>query len=287
VCVGIAETKTLAKLANHCAKKSHAGKDGVCDLTRLTDAERSHVFSKIDVGEVWGVGPRISERLRANGIMTVEALRNADPKAVRREFSVVMERTVQELNGQPCMAIEDAAPAKQQIMSSRSFGTYVTDLEALQEAVASYIATAAEKLRRQGSIAGMVQVYIRTSPFRTDLPQYSQTFTIPLPDATDDTLLLTRAALYGLRKIYRPGYEYQKAGIMLMNLTDARNQQASLFSIAKDNTRLMAVMDRINQTWGRGTLRSAATGITKSWAMKRERMSPRWTTNWAELPVVR
>jgi DNA polymerase V len=284
VCVGIGETKTLAKLANHCAKKGHAGSDGVCDLTRLSTAERSKVFSGIDVGEIWGVGPRISERLRSGGIQTVEGLRRADPKAIRREFSVVMERTVQELNAMPCIELTDVAPAKQQIMSSRSFGRYVTDIQGLREAVASYVAIAAEKLRRQGSVAGMIQVYVRTNPFREGHPQYSKALTVPLPESTDDTLMLTRAALWGLRRIFVAGYEYQKAGVTLMNLSDASHQQASLFSASKDNVKLMDTMDRINGIWGRGTLRSAATGVVKPWAMKRERMSPRWTTCWDELP---
>lgn len=285
VCVGIAETKTLAKLANHCAKKSLAGADSVCDLTRLSEVERSTLFATIDVGEVWGIGPRLSKQLTDQGISTVEALRRADPKVIRREFSVVVERTVMELNAVPCMSLEDVTPAKQQIMSSRSFGNYVYDLEPLQEAVASYVATAAEKLRGQGSVAGMIQVYVRTNPHKDDHPQYSKGLTIPLPKATDDTLRLTKAALWGLRRIYRPGYAYQKAGVTLMNLTDQTNQQASLLGGHRSNDRLMAVMDRVNGIWGQGTLRSAATGITQSWAMKREKMSLQYTTNWEQLPI--
>jgi DNA polymerase V len=285
VCVGIAETKTLAKLANHCAKKSLAGVDSVCDLTRMSEAERSALFAAIEVGEVWGIGPRLSKQLANRGIGTVEALRRADPKAIRREFSVVVERTVMELNAVPCLSLEEVAPAKQQIMSSRSFGNYVYDLEPLKEAVASYVATAAEKLRGQGSVAGMIQVYVRTNPHKENAPQYSKGLTIPLPDPSDDTLYLTRVALWGLRRIYRPGFAYQKAGVVLMNLTDAANQQASLFGTHRNNDRVMAVMDRVNAVWGRGTLRSAATGIAKSWAMRRERMSPRYTTEWDQLPV--
>ena len=170
-------------------------------------------------------------------------------------------------------------------MSSRSFGNYVYDLEPLKEAVASYIATAAEKLRGQGSVAGMIQVYVRTNPHKDDHPQYSKGLTIPLPEATDDTLRLTKAALWGLKRIFRPGFAYQKAGIVLMNLTDSATQQASLFGTHRDNDRLMAVMDRVNAMWGRGTLRSAATGITRSWSMRREKMSPQFTTHWEQLPV--
>ena len=286
VCVGIAETKTLAKLANHCAKKGLAGVEGVCDFGRLSEKELSALFSTIEVGEIWGVGRQLSKKLGDRGITTVEALRKADQKTLRREFSVVLERTVMELNGTPCIELEEAAPNKQQIISSRSFGKPVYDIEELSQAVASYIGIAAEKLRSQGSLAGMVQVYIRTNPFKEGVPQYQRGLTVPLSQASDDTLLLTRAALWGLKKIYRPGFEYKKAGIALLNLTDGATPQIDMFSTRKDNTKLMAAMDQINGIWGRGSLRSAAEGIQKDWKMKREKKSPGYTTCWDQLPTV-
>lgn len=286
VCVGIAETKTLAKLANHCAKKGLAGADSVCDFTRMNESDLTALFATLPVGEVWGIGPRLSRQLQERGIGTVEVLRTANAKTLRREFSVVMEKVIAELNGHACIDLEHAVPNKQQIMSSRSFGNYVYDLEALSEAVASYISIAAEKLRHQGSVAGMVQVYARTNPHKAEHPQYQMAHTVPLPEATDDTLQLTRVALWALRRIYREGYAYQKAGVMLMSLSEAGAVQRDLFSPAKDNAVLMQTMDRINTLWGRGTLRSAAEGVEKRWAMKRERMSPRWTTMWGEVPVV-
>lgn len=285
VCVGFAETKTLAKLANHCAKKNLAGANGICDFGKITDTDLSHLFSSIPVGEIWGIGRRLSEQLIHRGIPTVETLRTANAKTLRREFSVVMERTIAELNGISCMTMEETVPNKQQIMSSRSFGNYVFDLEPLGEAVASYIAIAAEKLRSQGSLAGMVQVYIRTNPHKATAPQYQRGLTIPLPEPTDDTLRLTTVAKWGLKKIYRPGFAYQKAGVALMNLRDAGTVQMILFSKAKDNTRLMHVMDQINDLWGRGTLHSAAEGVQKEWTMKREKKSPGYTTRWDQLPV--
>ena len=284
VCVGFAATKTLAKLANHCAKKNLAGVEGVCDFGRLTDHERFRLFSSIPVGEIWGVGPRLSKQLSDRGIVTVEALRTADAKTLRREFSVVLERTMAELNGISCIAMEEAAPNKQQIMSSRSFGHYVHELEPLGEAVASYIAIAAGKLRSQGSLAGMVQVYIRTNPHKANAPQYQRGLSIPLPEPTDDTLRLTTIAKWGLKKIYRPGFAYQKAGVALMNLRDSGTVQPDLFSKARDSTRLMQVMDHINAVWGRGTLHSGAEGIQKEWKMKREQKSPGYTTRWDQLP---
>ena len=285
VCVGFAQTKTLAKLANHCAKKGLAGVEGVCDFARLNRAELSALFSALPVGEVWGVGRRLSAQLGARGVGTVEALRTADAKVLRREFSVVLERTMAELNGISCLAMEEAAPNKQQIMSSRSFGQPVHDLDELGEAVASYIAIAAAKLRGQGSLAGAIQVYVTTNPFKPQDPQYQRGLTIPLPEPTDDTLRLIRVARWGLKKIFRPGFAYKKAGIALMNLSDAGTVQADLFSKGKDNTRLMAVMDQINGGWGRGTLHSAAEGIQKEWKMKREKKSPGYTTRWDQLPV--
>jgi len=289
VCVGIAPTKTLAKLANYCAKKNLAGSEGVCDFGRLSGSELSGLLTTIEVEEIWGVGRKLSEQLNARGIKTVEALRTADAKTLRREFSVVMERTMMELNGTPCISMEEVASVKQQIISSRSFGTPVKDIEQLQEAVATYIAIAAEKLRAQGSAAGMVQVYIRTSAFRTDIHSYNGQQTIPLPAASDDTLCLTRAALWGLKRIYKPGYSYSKAGVVLMNLCDADSVQPDMFSAGKDNSRVMAVMDKINNIYGRGTLRTAAAGVgqKQDWRMKREMMSPAYTTKWDQLPTAR
>ena len=287
VCVGFAATKTLAKLANHCAKKALAGRTGVCDFGQLDASARKALFSSIPVREIWGIGPNLSRQLIERGIETVEALRTADAKTLRREFSVVLERTMAELNGVSCLSLEEAVPNKQQIMSSRSFGQYVYELEPLAEAVASYIAIATEKLRSQGSLAGMVQVYIRTNPHKASAPQYQRGLTIPLPEPTDDTLRLTRVAKWGLKKIYRPGFAYQKAGIALMNLRDTGTVQMNLFTKAKDTTRLMQAMDQINAVWGRGTLHSAAEGVRKEWTMKREKKSPGFTTRWDQLPEAR
>jgi DNA polymerase V len=287
VCVGFAATKTLAKLANRCAKQGLAGHDGVCDFSRLTPAECSALFATLPVGDIWGVGRRLSAQLVEEGISTVEALRTADPKSLRRRYSVVLERTHAELNGESCLTLDDTVANKQQIMSSRSFGQYVYDITELKEAVASYISVAAHKLRRQHSVAGMVQVYIRTNPFKAEAPQYQRGLNVPLPEPTDDTLRLTRVAHWALKKIYQPGYAYQKAGVCLMDLSDAAAVQKSLFSIGRDNTRLMQAMDRINTTFGRGTLRSAAEGVRKEWTMKREMKTPAYTTRWDQLPQVR
>ena len=287
VSVGFAPTKTLAKMANNCAKKGYAGANGVCDFGKMSAAERSGVLSKVGIRDIWGVGAQLTKQLTDRGITTVEALRTADAKVLRREFSVVLERTIAELNGIPCVDMEESAPDKQQIMSSRSFGDYVTELEPLNAAVASFIAIAAEKLRHQGSVAGMVNVFIRTNTFSPNQKQYQPSVTLPLAEPSADTLALTSIALKGLKGIFRPGYSYKKAGITLMNLSDGATIQPDMFSTARDNTKLMAVMDRINNQYGRGTLHSAAEGISTKWKMKRERMSQEYTTSWNGLPTAR
>ena len=287
VCVGIAPTKTLTKLANHCAKKNLAGTDGVCDFGQLSADELTALFDRIEVNEVWGVGRRLTERLAGMGITTVRALRDADPTQIRREVSVVLERTVRELRGVSCLALEDVAPKKQQIMSSRSFGEYVYELTDLEQAMSTYIARAAEKLRRQRSLANAVQVYIRTNPFSERQPQYQRGMTVPLTQATSDTIRLTRAALWGLKRIYRPGFAYQKAGVMLMDLHSEDRVQGVLFeTTAPARPALMDVIDRANARWGGGTLKLASEGVKKPWQMKRERMTPAYTTRWDELPRV-
>ena len=202
VCVGVGPTKTLAKFANHLAKKNPVF-DGVCDLHALSRPERLAWMHGVEVGEVWGVGPRITKRLAAMGITSVLALRNASPKEMRTHFGVVMERTCNELRGISCLELEDIAQPKKQIMSSRSFGAPVETLAELRESVASYLATAAEKLRRQKSAAGAVYVFLLTNRFKEDEPQYNAGITVPMPDATDDTLVLTDAALKGLAAIFR------------------------------------------------------------------------------------
>lgn len=250
--------------------------------------ERLALFDRIDVGEVWGVGRKITARLESMGIGTVRQLHDADAETLRSQFSVVLERTVRELRGVSCLNLEEVVPDKQQIMSSRSFGTLVYDRAELEEAVASYIARAAEKLRAQDALAGALQIYIRTNIFKPEVPQYQRAMTIPLPEASADTRLLTLWGLRLLRQIYRPGYGYHKAGITLMEIVPRANQQFSLFVPSSQeprrNDKLMATLDAINGRYGRGSLRLAAEGVTKSWQMRRGNLSPRYTTDWEGVP---
>ena len=239
-------------------------------------------MAKIDVGEVWGVGRRIKQRLNTIGIHSVLDLRNTPPKTLRAQFGVVMERTGEELRGVSCLVLEGIA-TKKQIMSSRSFGTSVVDVEELQEAVATYISRAAEKLRQQKSVAGAVYVFLETNRFKEAEPQYSNGVTVPLANPTDDTLILVKTANRALKSIYRAGFQYKKVGTMLTLLSE--HSQGSLFP--PPSSGLMAVMDRINSAMGRDTLKSAAAGMNHRWVTRSDHHSPRYTTSWDELPIVR
>ncbi len=245
-------------------------------------------MAQIAVGEVWGVGRRINQRLAAMGIQTVLDLRNASPKEIRSQFGVVMERTCEELRGISCLDLEDVAPAKKQIMSSRSFGAPVERIEELQEAVATYVERAAEKLRGQGSESGALYVFVETNRFKEQEPQYNAGKTIPLVVPSDDTRILIQAAMRGLKALFRPGYRYKKAGIMLTLLSGRGTKQATLFDNPDENarsSRLMATVDKANREFGRNALHSAATGVTQRWAMRSGNRSPHYTTRWDELPV--
>ncbi len=287
VCAGLGPTKTLAKLANHLAKKNPEF-NGVCDLHALSKAERLQWMAQTDVGEVWGVGRRIAQRLQAVGVHTVLDLRRQSPQNMQAQFGVVMERTCNELRGVSCLELEDVAPPKQQIMTSRSFGTPVITLPELREAVASYVAKAAEKLRQQGSVAAAVQVFVQTNRFKPNDPQYNAGLLVPLMDPSSDTLALTRAAIFGLELIYKPGYQYKKAGVMLTMLSNQAARQETLFDepLARARSaRLMAALDTLNRTYGHNTLRMGVCGTASRWGMKSENRSGRFTTRWDELPI--
>lgn len=288
VSVGIASTKTLAKLANHVAKK-RPEYAGVCDFNRFSSREFDLLLSGIEVGEIWGVGPRITRQLQAMGIKTVLDLKQADAQHIRQQFSVVLERTVAELNGVACIELELAGQNKQQIMSSRSFGMPVTTLQDMREAVSSYVTRATEKLRHQGSVAGSVCVYVQTNPFKENEPQYQRSIVVPLAKPTDDTLLLVRAALDGLETIFAVGYRYKKAGVLLSGLESKATLMRTLFDDVEAESKsssLMRVIDAINARMGKDMVGSAAAGIRQPWKMRRERKSPSYTTCWDELPVI-
>lgn len=294
--IGIGHTKTLAKVANRLAKR-HADfqASGICNLTALPTPIIERYLSQIAVGDVWGIGSRWSAKLEGLGVRSALDLRQVEPAWIRQHFNVVMERTARELRGVSCLPMEQAPPPKQQIITSRSFGKLVSDLPSLRQAVSSYTATAATKLRQQSSSTQALTVFLHTPPFNPTEPQYHPTVTMRLAEPSHDTLVLTHAALKGLQRIYQPEYRYQKAGVMLLNLMPAGQGQLSLFAMPTAATaqreRLLEVMDRINRDLGRDTLWTAAQGLTHqekedSWRMQRGTLSPAYTTRWADLPRV-
>jgi len=300
--IGIAPTKTLAKLANYVAKTAER-KPGfypsklaqVCNLVQLPSEELDAVLEATEVGEVWGVGRKIAAQLKEAGIETALDLARLDPATVRRRWSVVLERTVRELQGMPCIGLDDQPPPKKEIACTRSFGQPVSELPALEQAISTFASMAAQKLRRQASHTAHVLVFIHTSPYRKG-PQYARSITVPLRSATSDTVSIVHAALTGLRRIYRPGYLFIKAGVMLLDLHSAKLRQRELDlepQETEDSTRerLMGVLDELNQRYGRGTVNLASAGVQAkgeraSWAMRQERRSPAYTTCWEDMPVV-
>lgn len=283
VSVGLGPTKTLAKAANRTAKK-HAALGGVLDLT---GRDAGAVLERLEAGDVWGIGPRYARMLEAHGIRTARQFRDADQLWVRRKMGVTGWQTQLELRGRSCLPLEHAAAPRKAVTSSRSFGRPVTSLEELRESVADYMARAAEKLRRQGSVASLVTVAITTNPFKPG-PQYSNRADLPLHPATDFTPDLVRAAWRILERLYRPGFEYKKTWVMLAGLEPKAGQRLSLLAGTPDprRDRLMGVLDGVNRTMGRGALRFAAEGLERTWTMRQAQRSPRYTTRWDELPVV-
>lgn len=301
-CVGIGQTKTLAKLANYIAKSAER-KPGsypaelarVCNLAALGQDDLLTLYRLTPVGEVWGVGPRIGKQLQAEGVTTVLDLFRMPPAMARARWGVVMERTIRELLGQACIELDDAPQPKQEIACTRSFGRPVQQLPPLIEAVSEFAARAAEKLRKQGSLAGQLHVFAHTSPFRPG-PRFSRSVTVPLRRPTADTTQLVRAAVAGMRSIYRPGYDLAKAGVMLFDLVDGQTWQGELAlddEDKHDRSRLMAAMDVLNHRYGRGTVHVASTGIegqngdARGWAMRQDRRTPQYTTRWEDVPVAK
>lgn len=284
--VGIGQTKTLAKFANVMAKQRSCV-DGVFNLCDLPVAAVDELMTSQPVGTVWGIGPRLKQRLQAEGVLSVLDLKQSAPEAIRRRYGLVVEKTVRELRGQSCLSMEEIGRPRQHILSSRSFGTVLTQPEPIRAAVSHHAAHVAEKLRQQQGEARHVYVMVRTNPSREQDLQYRRTTLIPLAMPTADTAVILAAAMAGLREVFRPGFKYHKVGVMLGDISDSAQQQADLFHAADDakRTRLMALMDQINQKQGRGTLHFASTDLDDAWHMKHASRSPRFTTCWDELPV--
>ncbi len=284
VCIGIGPSKTLAKLMNFVAKQ-HPKSQGVFNYNQLTERQIDSVLSNIPISEVWGIGRRLNKSLLNLNIETVKQLRDADLTAMRGHFGITMEKTIRELRGESCITIEEIVRPKQQIISSRSFASSISDLFDLESAIAHFISCAAEKLRSQKSIASMVQVFLMTDRFRQDQPQYHPCMTMPLPMPTSNTMLLQRAAIECLKTIYKKGFRYRKAGIMFYGISSESVLQVDMFSTAPENPQLMQTLDAINRRFGRGTLTLSQDGAIKNWAARQDQKSPSYTTDWEQLPV--
>jgi DNA polymerase V len=285
VCVGIGPTKTLAKLANHVAKK-HPRSKGVFSYNALTAEQKTRLLAQLPVEEVWGVGRKLTKRLALHGIQTVLDLREAHIPTLRAEFGVVMEKIQRELQEVACIKLEEVQPDKQQIISSRSFGGMVTELPVLKDALSTFVANACAKLRAQNSHAAVIQVFLQTNWFRKDLPQYMPSLAVPLPYPTNDSLEVNRWADYLCERMFKDGYQYKKAGIMLSEISPVTRQQGDLLETAPaGNQRLMQALDTLNKRYGRGAVKISTQGAYKDWQMRQERKSPCYSTRWDELPV--
>ncbi|EBY5753482.1 translesion error-prone DNA polymerase V subunit UmuC [Salmonella enterica subsp. enterica serovar Give] len=281
--VGIAATKTLAKLCN-AAAKTWTATGGVVALTDRNRLEK--LMSLLPVSEVWGVGRRTEKELNAMGIKTALDLCRMDTRFARRHFSVVLERTIRELRGEACLMLEEDSAAKQQIVVSRSFGERVTQLQDMQQAVTGYAVRAAEKLRQEKRYVRVVSVFVRTSAYAVNDLQYSNQASETLLLPTHDTRDIIEAAQRALSRIFRPGIRYAKAGVMLCDLHD-RETQLDLFSNNRPrdgSDSLMQLLDKINRG-GKNAIFFAGEGINPSFAMRRQLLSPAYTTSWGELPV--
>ncbi|WP_421512144.1 translesion error-prone DNA polymerase V subunit UmuC [Enterobacter sp. JS8-1] len=284
--VGIAPTKTLAKLANYAAKR-WASTGGVVDLSGRERQRK--LLEKVPVEEVWGVGRRITKKLNAMGITTALELAEASSWVIRKHFNVVMERTARELRGEPCLDLEEFTPTKQQIICSRSFGHRITQYEEMHQAICAYAERAAEKLRGEHQYCRFISVFVRTSPHADNEIYYGNQASVTLMTPTNDSRDIIRAATEALGRIWLDGYRYMKAGVMLADFFSSGVAQLNLFDdnrLRANSAALMEMIDSVNHS-GKGKIWFAGQGIEKSWAMKREMLSPAYTTRYADLPVAK
>lgn len=283
VSLGIAQTKTLAKMANKFAKK-YPAYNRLCIID--TEEKRIKALKLFEIGDVWGIGRRQAAKLEKQGVKTAFDFTQLPGSWVRKNMTVVGERTWKELRGISCIDMETAPPAKKQICTSRSFGKMVEDIDTISEAIATHASTCAQKLREQKSFAQSLMVFIHTNNFREDLPQYWKNTIVQLPVPTSDTLEIVHYALEGLRKIFLPGYQYKKAGVIITEITD--NAQLGLFdSVDREKReRLMQVVDKINGKF-QHNVKLAIQGSGRDWKLKQEQLSQCYTTDINEIIIVK
>ena len=280
--IGIAETKTLSKVANHIAKKQ---KSGVVSLVNIKDLDP--ILEKVEVRDIWGVGKQLSKFYIKNGIYNAKQLKNASNTWIKKTKNVLSSRTAMELRGVPCIEIETKQAKRKSCCVSRSFGKKVEKLRELKESVTSYCLNAAEKIRSESLVCKSITVFIRTSPFQNKGIFYSNSKTIDFPISTNNSIEIVKNALTGLDLIYKDGFKYQKAGIILSGLSDSEKGN-SLFKSTKDERikNLMQSIDNTNYRYGRSTISLASAGINKKWSMRRQYSSKIDTADFYSLPKI-
>ncbi|EHY9845488.1 Y-family DNA polymerase [Vibrio splendidus] len=282
VCVGFGKTLTLAKLANNAAKKIQ-GYRGVCVID--SDESRIKVLSQLSTRDVWGIGSKIEQRLKFMGVTNALHLANYPPDLIKKEFSVEVERTVRELNGQQCKSWDLVRADKKQIFSTRSTGQRITDLDSLQQALCQHANIASLKARKQRSLCRVMMCFSSSSPFDNQhiTRRAIHRFAYPTSDVTH----ISRVASMLSQQLYQDGVRFYKVGVGLLELTDGRNEQLDIFNQAPNNPKLMGVYDALNNRFGKDTLFLGAQGTERKWSMRREFLTPQYTTNWRDLPRIR
>lgn len=279
--VGFGPTATLSKAANHAAKKL-PGFDGVAVIDN--EASRKHILGMMDVGDVWGVGRRISKKLKIMGIHTALDLANQPAKIMRKQFSVVLERTINELNGTACLSWDEVKQKKKEVYSTRSFGERITDIHSLKSALTAHCSIVSRKLRKQGSLAKRLVIFAHSSPHENNY--YKRAFIHEFPVASSDATVFANAVKNVIVSIYKPGVRFYKCGIGAIELEGGMHHQADLFNQSQDKPELMKCLDEINNRFGSHTLKIASEKQTSSWKMRRDLLSPRYTTRWSDIPVI-
>jgi len=282
VSIGVAPTKTLAKIANRLAKKDKSS-NGVCLL--MSPHEQEAALRELALSDIWGIARRLAQRLKMIDIHSPQDLRAANTKFIRKHFGVTLERIVHELNGCSCLELEQIVPNRKSLIASRSFGRPVKILDEMSQAIATHASRAAEKMRKQNLTTANLIVFIETNPFEKSQPQYRASQSVQLSITTSDTSRITSAALKALSVIWRNGYNYKKGGVMLLDLTPAGALQHTLFSMpdtTASQSRMQA-LDALNKKYGKGTIVIGAAGLRHGWSLRREYLSPNYTTSWQEL----
>jgi DNA polymerase V len=281
--IGIAKTKTLSKIANHIAKKT---KSGVVSLIGIEDIDP--ILEKVEINDVWGIGKQLTKFFVQNGIHNAKQLKNISNTWIKKSSNVLSSRTAMELRGISCVSLEAQSSKRKSCVVSRSFAKKVEKLQELQESITSYCLNAAEKIRSESLIAKSITIFIRTSPFQNQFAYYSNSKTIDLPIATDNSIEIVKSALTGLKSIFKNGYRYQKAGIMLSGLSSSQGSK-NLFSSIKDDKikKLMKSIDNTNYRFGRSTLSLASAGINKKWNIKKQHSSKIDTADFNFLPTIK